>query len=554
MMIQNEYFRNEPQEDFSDPHIIAKIEQGIKAFESKWFGVMKPRPVIIGGDEDNTGDYMDIYDPARRFRLLGRVRIATPDNVEKACLVAHRAFQKSLEFFWDDFDGWLLGRKRVIQKALELIREERYIIAPLISCEVSKSLKGSFGEIEEAIDFGEYYLSQVDALFERVRTRSDIETEKNMRIPVPRGPTVAIKVWNFPLSLSFESIGASYLAGCPVLFKPAEQSSLVGYYLVDLLLRAGMESDFISYLPGYGDIGEALVKNPYTAHICFTGSMEVGHKINVAAAVAVAENPYAYPCGTKRIEGELGANNPMIVTRSANIDDVVKAILVSKWNQEGRKCSALQRLFIVASPEHEFSKALMSRVIGGASSFEYGHPVFGKKRYSNNAVIDGEAFKRIKDRINECRKIKEPLLEVDLSDMEEDGYFIGPVIFEGIPHDSSLVREEIFGPVLFIFFVDSLEEAIRMANMYPHITTGIFTQDAKEKGQFIRGMMTGGKSGLIYVNREIVGAVAGQHQFGPINQSGSGYKLATPNRMRLFVNEVGVSENFLSQGVLFKNE
>lgn len=554
MMIQNEYFKNEPQEDFSDAGVIARIDNGIKLFRSSWVGITKPYPVIVGGEREHTDNYIDVYDPAHRFHLLGRVCIATPDLVRRACAGADSAFQKDLEYFWDNFKAWIAGRKRVMRKALELIREERYTIAPLIACEVSKSLKGAFGEIEEALDFGEYYLLQVDNLFVRVRTRPDLRTEENVRVAVPRGSTEGIGVFNFPFSLSFEKICASYLAGCPALFKSAEQAPITGYYLVDLLLRAGMEPDYIAYLPGYGDIGGLLVTDAAIAQICFTGSMEVGHIINTEAAIAVAGNPSSYPCGIKRIEPELGANNPMIITRSANIDDTVKAILSSKWNHQGEKCSALQRVFIVAPPEHEFSKTLLSRVIAGVSSFEYGHPVWGKKKYNYNAVIDRHAFDRIKNRINECKKIKEPLLEVDLSDHEEDGYFIGPSIHDGIPHDSPLVGEEVFGPMLFVFFTDTLEEAIRLANVYPHITAGIFTQSEKEKKQFIRGMAIGRKSGLIYVNREIVGAVAGQHQFGPINQSGSGYKLATPNRMRNFINEVGICENHMSQGVLFKDK
>jgi len=553
-MRKEEWFRNEPQEDFSDPKIHARIDKGIEHLDLCRLDMLRPCPVIISGKDYYTDKYIEVYDPADRYKIFGKVCITTPNLIEMACRIAHETFQMSLIASQDDFDGWLEKRKRVVRRTLELIREERYTIAPIISYEVSKSLRGAFGEIEEAIDFGELYLRYVDDVFVSTHTRPDLQSEENIRLIIPRGPTVGISVWNFPFSLLFEKIIASYVMGCPIILKPAEQSSIIAYYLVRLLLRAGMEPGFISYLPGYGDVGEAIVCNRYTAYNCFTGSMEVGHKINVAAAVSVAEDPYAYPYGMKRIEAELGANNPMIVTRSANIDDVIKAIIQSAFEQQGQKCSALQRVFIVAPRDHEFSKTVLPRLVDAGSSLEYGHPVRSRKKYNYNAVIDRDAFDRIKKRIAYCKHICEPLLYVNLAEMEEEGYFIGPTIFEEIPHNSSLVGEEIFGPVLFIFFVDTLEEAIRLANVYPHITAGIYTQSEKEKKQFIRGMIIGGKTGLIYVNREIIGAVAGQHQFGPINQSGSGYKLGTKERLRSFVNEVGTCKNYMSQGVLFKNE
>ncbi|PIR69985.1 MAG: hypothetical protein COU47_00945 [Candidatus Niyogibacteria bacterium CG10_big_fil_rev_8_21_14_0_10_46_36] len=551
MKYREEQFRNEPQEDFSNPKVHARIEEAVRYIDSKRLDMLKPCPILIGGKEYYTKEYIEVYDPADCYKIFGKVCKTTPELLARACTVAEQAFRKSQELFWDDFDGWLHRRKHVVRNAVSFIREERYHIATIIAHEVSKSIKGALGEVEEAIDFGELYLRHIDDVFVRVYSRPDLVSEKNIRIPLPKGPIAAISVWNFPFSLSVEKIFAAYLTGCPVLFKPAEQSPIIGYYLARLLLRAGMEADFIAYLPGHGDTGEALVRHRFVSGVCFTGSMSVGHKINTAAALSVADDPYGYPYGIKRFEPELGANNPMIVTRSANLDDVIKAVLRSKWEQQGEKCSALQRLIIVAEPKHEFSVSATSRIIDAASSLEYGHPANRKKKYNYNAVIDRNAFDRIKKRIADCAEIKQPLLAVDLSHMEECGYFIGPQIFEGIPHDSPLVGEEIFGPVLFIFFAGTLKEAILLANAYPHITAGIYSQSEEEKKQFVRGMVTGGKSGLIYVNREIIGAVAGQHQFGPMNQSGSGYKLGTKDRLHFFINEAGICENYMSQGVLF---
>lgn len=550
-----EFFINEPQEDFSDPQVQKRIEEGIRWVELQLIRPSKSCYPIIGGEDyidlDMSRGYIDVHSPSRihNFRI-GRVYAVDVKAIEKACALARIASKQTIGLFWDNPAVWLKKRKKVIENACSLLQSERYKIAPIISTEVSKSLKGAFGENNEAIGFGKLYLRDVDSAFQRILVQPNLQSEANFRIIVPRGPSLVIKPWNFPLSLSFEAICASYLMGCSVLYKPAEQSLLTGWYLVKLLLRAGMEPDMIAYLPGYGDVGEALVKHPYVAQISFTGSDVVGHIISEESTKAVSKNSLSFPYGIKRVEAELGGNNPMVITRSANIDDAIKAVIASKWEQQGEKCSAEQRVYIVAPHDHLFSKTIMSRLRDAVLSLEYGDPLRGKKNY--NAIIDKVAYDRIRIRIEECKKIKDPFLEVDLSHLQKGGYFIGPVIFEGIPHDSSLVGEEIFGPVLFVFFVDTLEEAVRLANAYPHITAGIFTNSEREKKYFLREMLIEGNAGILYINREIIGAIEGRHQFGPINRSGSGYKLGTKERLRFFVNEVGVTENYLSQGVISK--
>jgi RHH-type proline utilization regulon transcriptional repressor/proline dehydrogenase/delta 1-pyrroline-5-carboxylate dehydrogenase len=428
---------------------------------------------------------------------------------------------------------------------IQLLKEEKFDFAANIVFEASKPQKSALIEVEEAIDFALLYSRHISEILEPVCYQPHLVSEKNRLFCVPRGPTVAISAWNYPFSLLFEKIVSSYLAGCPVLVKPAEQTPLIGWRTVDLFLRAGIHPLAIALLTGGGAIGEELVKSKLIANICFTGSKKTGLWISKLAGQTTGK------FGPKRVDLEMGGNNPMIVTRFADPNEALKGVIASKFGMAGQRCSALQRLYLVGKPDDSFWREWLNRLACTVSSLDWGHPADTKKRYQYNAVISESARDRLKEKISELRATKaRVVLECVLDSLS--GFFVGPAIFENVPHNHPVVSEEIFGPVLFVFFAACLEEAVRLANEYEHITCGLYSNLESEQEKFIQAMLTAGKSGNIYLNRPIVGSMVGRNPFGGRGLSGSGLKIGTPDRLKFFLDEVVVTKNLLSQGILLR--
>ncbi|PIR70649.1 MAG: hypothetical protein COU46_00510, partial [Candidatus Niyogibacteria bacterium CG10_big_fil_rev_8_21_14_0_10_42_19] len=331
-------FSNEPREDFSAFETRKKMDEALDWFLSK-SSFETEYPIIINGEEFRfmDGSFLS-FDPAIRGLPIGRVYTANSSIVAYACKMAEKNY-------YENFGRPVEERIVVVGNILRLMREEKYRLAAIMVFESSKSQEGALAEVEEAIDFAEMYSQHATEILKSVFFQPSLKTESNVLHKVPRGPTVVISPWNFPLSLLFGRFIDSYLAGCPVLAKPAEQSSIIAWYVVDMMLRAGMDKGAIAFLPGYGDIGEKLVMNPSVANICFTGSRAVGFLVTRTAA--------SFPgnFGQKRVDLELGGINSIIVTPSADPDESIKGVISSKFGQQGQKCSALQRLFLVGDRE-----------------------------------------------------------------------------------------------------------------------------------------------------------------------------------------------------------
>ncbi|MBI4114858.1 MAG: aldehyde dehydrogenase family protein, partial [Candidatus Niyogibacteria bacterium] len=288
-------FTNEPQEDFSNPEVRRSIDNALSEYEErrkKNLADNKIIPPIIDGKtyDASHGNIITVFDPADTARALGKVTFADQECIERACSVARDAYFRSMQNFASPsrFDDWIKEKKAVVQEYIQITREERYDIATEMINEVSKSQKGAFAEIEETIDFGEIYLRLVDDVFALYRYQPKLRAESNYCRNKPRGPSLLIKAWNYAFSLPSEAVLASYITGCPPLLKPAPQSSLVGYRVVDIMRRAikkvGADPGMVAYLPGDRDVGEALVRHPFIANITLTGSLKAGKRINRVAA------------------------------------------------------------------------------------------------------------------------------------------------------------------------------------------------------------------------------------------------------------------------------
>ena len=227
-------------------------------------------------------------------------------------------------------------------------------------------------------------------------------------------------------------------------------------------------------------------------------------------------------------------------------DAAIRDILHSKFSFNGQKCSALQRLIFVGSHLDRTPRAIREGVIEGAKSLEYGHPENPAYRYTS--LIDSDAYKKVYERIEALKCYANPCYERILKGFDR-GYFMGPVIFDKIPSHLGLVQEEIFGPVLMIFYARTLEDAVLLANSTPQaLTGGIFTELESEIAYASENLEVGN----FYANRPITGALVGRQPFGGFKFSGNGAKVGCPERLNFFLNKKTITINCERYGALLK--
>lgn len=535
-------FRNEPHIDWSRKENISEMEKALREVRRQFGRVY---PAVIGGKEYTAKRKLVSFDPAFNSFQAGW-EINCP-NVGESFISDDTLVNKALQSALLAFSLWrhepISKRAEILKKVANTIRERKFFIAAWLVYEVSKTWDEAIAEVEEAIDFVNLY-TEAASEYSELSFQPFIRAEKNFGKFVPRGITAAISTWNFPFALSVEKIVASLVAGCPVLFKPAEQAFVIGWEVVRCFLDAGVPQELIAYLPGDGETGALLVKSPFVNQISFTGSKEVGLRI-----LRVAQQTPGFD-GPKRVDVEMGGNNASLVFESAIRDMAIADWIKSKFGFNGQKCSALQRGIIVGSPKNRWVREFISRLGEAAESLNMGHPQFSEN--SCTGLIDLDAYNRMREKMVMLVKTlgKESVICGGDDFPEMEGWFINPTIFQVSPEQMlrhPLIKEEIFGPVLFVCRVDDFESAIKLANSSDAaLTAGIHTESKTEIDCFLESI----QAGNIYVNRTITGALVGRQPFGGYKYSGLGDKVGSVHRLRFFMNEVSVSINLERHGMI----
>jgi RHH-type proline utilization regulon transcriptional repressor/proline dehydrogenase/delta 1-pyrroline-5-carboxylate dehydrogenase len=412
----------------------------------------------------------------------------------------------------------------------------------------------------------------------------------------PRGVTVVISPWNFPLAIACGMAVAALVTGNTVVLKPAEQTAGIAKVLCDILVRAidrarsdgsferplpqtVATGDLLHFCPAPGETtGAALVRDPRVALIAFTGSRDVGLDILSAAAprspfasrgqvtgspppdastdasslrLSVSSSLPALPHHLKHVVCEMGGKNAIIIDSSADLDEAVLGARQSAFGYEGQKCSACSRI-IVVDPEgargphistftHRFVEATRALVIGD--------PV--KPGTDVGPVIEEAAADKMRSFIETARQ-EGCKLELDMALPSSDPFvasslrrFVAPTVFSGVKPEHTIWREEIFGPVVAIAHAASFDQALDLANDHPYkLTGGVYTRKPahieKAKDQF--------RVGNLYINRGITGALVARQPFGGFGMSGGGTKAGGADYLLHFVEPRAICENTLRRG------
>ncbi|MGJ0396466.1 MAG: bifunctional proline dehydrogenase/L-glutamate gamma-semialdehyde dehydrogenase PutA [Methylocystis sp.] len=419
------------------------------------------------------------------------------------------------------------SRARIIERAADLIEARRGPLIALLQSEAGKTLDDALAEAREAADLCRYYAAQARIVCADAALPGPTG-EVNVLRRHGRGVFVCISPWNFPLAIFIGQIAAALVAGNAVVAKPAEQTPLVAAMAIEFLRDSGVPHDALQFAPGDGAIGAALVADPLTAGVVFTGSVEVAHRIN--RSLAGRDGPIA------PLIAETGGINAMIVDSTALIEQVVDDVLTSAFRSAGQRCSALRLLCL----QEEIASASLKTLVGAARELRVGDP--REIETHVGPVIDAEAKSKLDAYLARQRASGRILYA---GSAPERGIFVAPHIV-GIDRVKDL-QEEIFGPVLHVTTWRSqcLPQLLGEIEAGGYgLTFGMHTRIE----QRIRALSREAPAGNIYVNRNMIGAVVGSQPFGGFGLSGTGPKAGGPDYLLRFLHETTLTINTASSG------
>ena len=480
----------------------------VEKFRKK-LGKTYPSPFPLSGELRN------IVCPSDPSLCVGRIRFARVEDVDKAVSLSHEHYCQG---FWPD--SWKKRTSLLVQVACRfLIR--RGELAGLISYESGKTLPEALGDVDEAVDFLNFYAREEKKLQEHSSSISS------------HGVTAVVSPWNFPLAIPCGMTAAALVSGNTVILKSAEQTPLTAQVLVDIFYEVGLDPKTLIHLPGLGeDVGAKLIADERVSTVVFTGSKNVGLEIQHKVSKRMYQNKrtgLSYPALSIT---EMGGKNGIIVTENAELDETVEGILYSAFAHAGQKCSACSRVIVSEKIKnrlaHRLKEAINDLTIGACWDLST----------DINPLISREDKERIQ------RQTQEAVIEiqryggkihVDKTQNTFPGYLVGPAFLEidkarAFCEDSFLQRE-LFGPVLHLTDYKTLDEALAIFNATHYaLTGGIFSQ-SQDDIDYLSSKM---KAGNIYVNRSITGARVAVEPFGGFQLSGTGPKAGSVDYVKTF--------------------
>jgi predicted delta-1-pyrroline-5-carboxylate dehydrogenase group 2 len=515
-------FANEPVLELRRSAVRAQLQEAMRGVDAR----LPLRVPVMVGEGERSGEGLTSTDPGEPERVVALAALAAEPDVAAAVEEAERGLRA-----WRGLSA--AERAAALLRAAAWLRDRRLEIAALEVRECAKPWPEADADVCEAIDFLEYYARGAIEL-EAGAELLQVPGERNEMHYAPRGVAAVISPWNFPLAIPCGMTAGALATGNSVVLKPAEQSPACAHVLVQALRAGGVPASAISLLPGEGDVGAALVAHPRVQTIAFTGSLPVGLEIGRAAG-AVTDGQHHI----KRVVSELGGKNCVIVHSDADLDEAVPGIVSSAFVYAGQKCSAAARVLV----HQAIADQLIERVAGAARVLVVGQA--DELGTDVPPVIEQAAQERVNRYAALAREQGEIVARVE--PVPDRGWFCPPTVAAGLPRDSPVLNEEIFGPLLAIDRVADIEEACDVVDSLPYaLTGGLFARDPST----VRYVRQRSPVGNLYVNRGITGAMVGRQPFGGNRLSGTGSKAGGPDYLRQFVEPRVVTENTMRHGLV----
>jgi len=509
-------FSNEPVADFSKPANRDAMQQALREVRAQ-FG--REYDLLIAGRREKTPDKLKSVDPSRPAEIVGIHSKAT-------AALANEAVEAAYAFFptWAATPAEV--RAETLLRAAAIFRKRKFEFDAWLVYEAGKTWPEADADVSEAIDFCEYYARQMLRLA-KPDPLVQLPGEQDELVYLPLGVGVVVPPWNFPLAIMVGMTTAALVACNTVVLKPSSETPTIAAKFAEVLLEAGFPPQSFSLLVGSGAvIGDLIVEHPKTRFIAFTGSKEVGLRINELAA-----KPRKGQIWIKRVIAEMGGKDAIIVDRETDLENAVKNVLWSAFGYQGQKCSACSRAIVDEAVYDQFVDKLKTEV----AALKVG-PSDDPGNYMGPVISEG-AKRSILDYIELGKK--EGRLIAGGSPAPGDGYFIQPTVIADIDSKARIFQEEIFGPVLAVTKARDFDHALELANDSEYGLTGaVFTKN-REKARKARERFFVGN---LYINRKCTGAMVGAHPFGGFNMSGTDSKAGGPDYLLQFLQAKAIGE------------
>ena len=428
--------------------------------------------------------------------VMGTFARGTRQDVRDAVAAARVAFLDWGRRPWQE-------RIALLRRAADRISERQMEFGALLAMEVGKNRLEALGDVEETADLIRWSCDMVEKNhgFDDVMGNLGDATVHTRSILKPYGVWGVISPFNFPFALSGGPAGGALAAGNTVVYKPSSDAPLSGSLLTQCFIDAGLPPGVFNLVMGRGeDVGDELQNNPGVDGIIFTGSFEVGFGLYKNFAKV-------FP---KPVIVEMGGKNPAIVSRKADLEEAAEGVMRASFGFSGQKCSANSRVYVERPVNDEFLRQLVAKT----EAITIGDPV--KRENWLGPVIDARAVARYEQAVREARERGRIAIggERVTENGLDKGFFVAPTVVTDLPEDDRLLRDELFLPFVAVAAVDSVDEALQLANAnILGLTAGFYSEDKAEIQKFLDTI----EAGVIYVNRRAgstTGAWPGIQPFG----------------------------------------
>jgi acyl-CoA reductase-like NAD-dependent aldehyde dehydrogenase len=448
--------------------------------------------------DGSSGETFDNINPADTSDIVGKFPLSTKADVDRAVQSAKRGYE-----IWRATPAPLRGD--VMRKAGDLLAARKEEIAALMTREMGKPLAETRGDVQEGIDTAYYAATEGRRLFGHT-VPSELRSKWAMSFRRPIGVAGIITPFNFPLAIPTWKMFPALVCGNSCVFKPAEDVPHTGTVFVEILLEAGLPPEVIQLVHGGGEAGAAIVEHPDVPIVSFTGSTDTGSRVGET-------------CGRlhKRLSLEMGGKNAQIVLEDADLDLALDGVLWGAFGTTGQRCTATSRLIL----QDGIHDAFIDRLTGRARSLQLGD---GRQAGTDvGPLIHEEARAKVERYIDIGRSEGATLVtggKRATGKSLDQGHFFEPTIFTGVKPGSRLEQEEIFGPVLSVIRVGSVEDAFRVNNDVRYgLSSSIYTRNVQVAFRALQEL----DNGITYVNAPTIGAEA-HLPFGGVKQTGNGHR------------------------------
>jgi len=456
----------------------------------------------IGGEwkPSHTGKTFERRNPATG-ELDGVYTSSDAQDVDEAVAAAKEAFTT-----------WRLTpapkRGEILFTVARILEERKEALAREMTAEMGKVISEARGDVQEAIDMAYYMAGEGRRMFGQT-TPSELRNKFNMSVRKPIGVCGMITPWNFPSAIPSWKMFPALVTGNTVVIKPATFTPKLVIRLVEVLIEAGIPAGVVNVVLGSGSaVGEPLLKHPDVPVISFTGSTETGKQVAVTAAEF-----------NKRVTLEMGGKNAVIVMDDANLDLAVDGILWGAFGTTGQRCTATSRVIVHRAVQAELAEKLAAR----ASVMTLGDGL--DESVDVGPVVSAGQLETVHSYVEIGKAEGATLIaggEIATDGDLAKGFFHQPTIFDNVTRDMRIANEEIFGPVLSLIPVDSLDEAIDIANSVEYgLSASIFSQNVNNAFRAMQDINTG----ILYVNAGTTGAEI-HLPFGGTKGTGNGHREA----------------------------